>query len=130
MSVKFIKYLIFGGIGVLVDYSIFYILVDYGLYYQFANALGYLFGTMISFLFNRKLTFNVTDRATYRFILFAGVAILGYLLSATILFFLVDFFNMDAKLVKFITLPIVAIFQFTLNKNITFVIKWFDNRIM
>jgi hypothetical protein len=39
------------------------------------------------------------------------------------LFFLVDFFSMDAKFVKLITLPIVAIFQFILNKNVTFIIK-------
>jgi|APSaa5957512535_1039671.scaffolds.fasta_scaffold21134_4 putative flippase GtrA len=123
MNFKFIKYLIFGGVGVLVDYSIFYILVDYSLHYQFANASGYLFGTIVSFLFNRKLTFNVIDRVAYRFMLFVGVAAIGYLLSATILFFLVDFFSMDAKFVKLITLPIVAIFQFILNKNVTFIIK-------
>jgi len=41
-------------------------------------------------------------------------------LSALILFILIDGFEVNSMFAKFLTLPIIAIFQFIVNKNITF----------
>jgi putative flippase GtrA len=120
VKIQFLKYLFFGGIGAAVDLFMFFILVDRGVYYQIANVIGYLFGTIVSFLLNRRLTFNTTDRIFYRLSLFISVAFFGYLLSALILFILIDGFEVNSMFAKFLTLPIIAIFQFIVNKNITF----------
>jgi len=120
VKVQFIKYLTFGGIGFITDYAIFYIMIEDGINYQIANAVGYLSGTIVSFLLNRRLTFKVTDRVFSRFSLFAGVAILGYILSSFLLLVFVEYFDIYAKYSKLILLPIVAVFQFTINRNITF----------
>ena len=121
MKLQFLKYILFGGFGVVVDYFIFLLLINQGFFYQTANVGGYLSGTVVSFLLNRKLTFNILDKAFYRFIIFTGVAFLGYLLSAVLLFILVENAFLDTKSAKLLTLPIIAIFQFTINRKITFV---------
>ena len=120
MKLQFLKYIIFGGVGVVVDYFIFLLLINQGVFYQTANAGGYLSGTVVSFLLNRKLTFHILDKAFYRFIVFIGVAFLGYLLSMVLLFVFVESVSLDAKSAKLLTLPIIAIFQFTINRKITF----------
>lgn len=120
MKLQFLKYIIFGGVGVVVDYLLFLLLISQGVFYQTANAGGYLSGTVVSFLLNRELTFQVLDKAFYRFIVFTGVAFLGYLLSALLLFVFVESAFLHAKPAKLLTLPIIAVFQFTINRKITF----------
>ena len=117
---KFILYCFFGGFGVLTDLFIYYICVEAAIWYQLANVLGYLSGTIVSFFLNRKFTFKVSDQVVLRLIKFLGVALVGYIVSALLLLILIDFWTLDPKLSKIITLPIVVLIQFTLNRALTF----------
>jgi len=117
---KFILYCIFGGLGVVTDLIVYYICVEAAIWYQVANVLGYLSGTIVSFILNRKFTFKVSDQVILRLIKFLGVAIVGYIVSALMLLILIDFWSLDSKISKIITLPIVVLIQFTLNRVLTF----------
>lgn len=117
---KFIFYCLCGGTGVLVDYGIYSAALTQGIWYQGANGLGYLGGTLVSFFLNRLVTFNVLDKAIKRMGVFLLVAGLGYTTSSTILWILIDFVMVDPKIAKIITLPVVVVLQFTLNRKITF----------
>jgi len=117
---QFLLYCVCGGIGVLCDYGIFTLVLTLGGVYQAANATGYLAGTLISFVLNRKITFGIRDQIARRLAMFLGVAMVGYLTSALLLWFLVDLFLIDARYAKLLTLPVVVVLQFSLNRWLTF----------
>lgn len=117
---QFLLYCICGGIGVLSDYSVFYIAITMGGGYQASNAVGYLTGTLVSFVLNRKITFDVRDQTTRRLAMFLGVAGIGFITSALLLELLVNLLAVDARYAKILTLPVVVVLQFSLNRWITF----------
>lgn len=117
---QFLLYCICGGIGVSTDYSVYYVALKLGAWYQAANVFGYVSGTVVSFFLNRKITFSVRDKLAHRLAMFLGVAALGFSASAAMLWLLVDYASADAKLAKLCTLPVVVILQYSLNRRITF----------
>lgn len=119
-NIQFIKYAFFGGLGVFTDMASYSLLILYNINYQFANAFGYLFGTIVSFLLNRALTFNSHDKIWLRFFKFLSVAFVGFTFSAILLYVLVDIIVINAIIAKIITLLFVLVTQFTLNKKYTF----------
>jgi putative flippase GtrA len=117
---QFILYCLCGGLGVSTDYLVFFLSVTAGLWYQGANLLGYLAGTLLSFALNRVLTFGMRDRVAQRLAMFLGVAAIGFGASAALLALLVDVFSVDPRIAKLLTLPMVVVLQFTLNRKLTF----------
>ncbi|NGM86006.1 GtrA family protein [Parapusillimonas sp. SGNA-6] len=117
---QFLLYCFCGGVGVATDYFFFYVAVEFGLWYQFANVLGYLAGTVMSFFLNRKITFNVSDKTARRLTVFVGVAAIGFAASAIFLWLMVDVWSLDPRVAKILTLPLVVVIQFYLNRRWTF----------
>lgn len=117
---KFIFYAFFGGMGVLTDLSSYTLLVLISINYQVANAIGYASGTLVSFFLNRKFTFKVKDKIVKRLLSFFGVATLGYVSSAILLYISVENLNINEFVAKILTLFFVLILQYSLNKKITF----------
>ena len=117
---QFILYCLCGGTGVMTDMLVYYFASHAGMGVQAANAMGYMAGTLISFVLNRVITFGVRDSAGKRLALFFMVAGLGYLASSTLLWLLVNGLTMDKFLAKALTLPLVVALQFGLNRKITF----------
>lgn len=117
---QFFVYCMCGGLGVSTDYALYYLCLLGGVWYQYANGLGYLAGTLLSFSLNRIFTFAKRDRVLQRLGMFLTVAAIGFAASALILWLLVDLAGLDARWAKLITLPMVVVLQFGLNSRITF----------
>jgi putative flippase GtrA len=117
---QFLLYCVCGGLGVSTDYTIFFLTVAAGLPYQASNALGYLAGTLVSFALNRVFTFKMRDRVLQRLGTFVFVAAIGFSTSAILLWLLVEWAGLDARIAKLLTLPIVVVLQFLLNRRTTF----------
>lgn len=117
---QFLLYCLCGGIGVATDYFVYYVVFTFGVWYQAANLLGYLAGTLVSFFLNRKITFDVHDKLVRRLAMFLGVAAIGFSASVLMLWLLVDVMLVDARVAKLLTLPVVVALQFSLNRRITF----------
>lgn len=117
---QFLLYCLCGGLGVSTDYAVYYLSYSAGLWYQGANGLGYLAGTLLSFALNRIFTFGMRDRVLQRLGLFLGVAAVGFSASAALLWALVQFAQIDPRFAKLITLPLVVVLQFALNRRFTF----------
>ena len=113
-------YALCGGSGVVLDFAAYSLLVMGGAWYQLANIVGYALGTVLSFFLNRAITFGVMDAPVRRFMSFAGVAFIGYLISSVILWALVEQAHVNPLIAKIITLGVVLITQFTLNSVVTF----------
>ena len=104
----------------LLPLAVFWLAVTGGLWYQAANALGYLAGTLASFALNRVVTFKQRDRVGQRLAMFLAVAGLGFAASAALLWGLVDLAGLDARLAKLLTLPVVVVLQYSLNRRFSF----------
>jgi putative flippase GtrA len=117
---KFFLYCLCGGAGVLTDLIVYYTTLGFDVFYVYANALGYLIGTLVSFILNRKITFGITDKVSLRLALFLCVALAGFSISAMLLWLLVYFFYVTEQIAKLLTLPVVVVVQFFLNKWLTF----------
>lgn len=86
----------------------------------FANGLGVVCGIMTSFTLNRKYNFKVKDKAAQRFVTFFLVGMLGLGISSCLLLTLVSYLGYNELVSKLITIAVVSIIQFLLNKTITF----------
>ena len=117
---QFTLYLCCGITGVSSDFCIYLITIKLGFHYQVANFFGYSFGTLISFALNRKFTFKVLDRTVWRLKVFFLVAAVGFLASASLLWCFTAFLALDERISKVLTLPVVVLIQFYLNRKITF----------
>jgi putative flippase GtrA len=120
VSVQLFFYCLCGGIGVTTDYCIYYIVLRFGVWYQVANILSYASGTLVSFFLNRSITFQTLNKTGRRLAMFFGVAAVGYGVSAAMLSFLVGFASIEPRISKLMTLPVVVVIQFLINRRITF----------
>ncbi|MDL5366161.1 GtrA family protein [Xanthomonas sp. NCPPB 2654] len=117
---QFVLYAVCGGTGVLVDLSLYTLLVWLDFNYQAANAAGYAAGTLVSFALNRHFTFQAYDKTLQRLGLFFAAALVGYLASSALLWLLVGVLGWAPLPAKVATLFFVLILQFSLNRAITF----------
>ena len=117
---QLVLYCICGGIGVTTDYAVYYSALTFGLWYQSANVLGYISGTIGSFFLNRKITFGVHDRLASRRVMFLGAAAVCFMVSALVLCLMVDILTIDSKIAKLLTLPVVVAIQYFINNKLTF----------
>jgi len=113
-------YGIIGGFSVFLDFAVFSFLFSVLAINQFiANAIGVHVGIVISFLLNRKCNFKKEDRVVFRSLSFYCIGLIGLGISQLILW-IGTYMHDSPLLIKFISIFIVAAFQFTLNKIITF----------
>ena len=118
---QFILYCIIGASGVSLDFLVYSILLRTGnVQYQAANAVSYSSGTLLSFFLNAGFNFKVRNRLALRLLSFCLVASLGWAVSAGTLYLLVNRAGLDKYLSKLLTLIIVVVLQYNLNRLISF----------
>ena len=83
------------------------------------NIFTVCVGITISFFLNRKFTFKMKDHSARRYLRFFAVGICGLLLSELIIW-AGNTANIETIITKLTSIVIVAIFQFVLNKTISF----------
>lgn len=117
---RFIKYLSLGGLGATVDSLVFLSLDQIGVSPVVANTISTLFGIGISYGLNSKYTFNQSQYTRLTATKFLAVGLFGLIFSNITLWLMITYFDIYPFLAKVITLPAVALIQFTLNKMWTF----------
>lgn len=117
---QFFKYLIFGSLGATSDFIVFNFLISFGISLLIANSVGVLSGVTLSYFLNSKYNFDYTGLRSSSFRKFLTVAFLGYLLSIAILSISFWLFSITPSLSKGLSIPFVALFQFTLNRKWSF----------
>lgn len=120
--IKFRELILYGLIGGLcagLDFAI-YTLLGLWIPYLWANIISVHCGIFCSFFLNRQYNFKVKDKAAQRFTIFYLVGLGGLSLSELIIFVFGTKLGWDYLIVKLMTVIVVALFQFTLNKLITF----------
>lgn len=118
---QFVTYMTIGLFSAGVDYLIYSVLVDVvGIRYLVANIFSVHCGILSSFILNRQFNFKVKDYPLVRFVSFYLVGLLGLAISSGLLIALVEISQLDKSAAKIVAIVVVAVFQFILNKTITF----------
>ncbi|GAB3701360.1 GtrA family protein [Saccharopolyspora tripterygii] len=121
ISRELLLYTVIGGSGVLLDYLLFLVLFNYfGMHHQLANVLSTTAGITNNFVLNSLFNFRKTDRIVVRFLRFYAVGIAGIVLTFLLLAVFSTWIGIDANLVKLASLPVVLLFQYTINKRWSF----------
>lgn len=114
-------YGIIGGFCAALDFGVYTLLCHFEvLPYLWANLISTHVGIFTSFLLNRSYNFKVKDKTLQRFLSFYTVGLTGLGLSSIMLWLMVDKMQWNELVCKLITIVVVALFQFILNKYITF----------
>ncbi len=116
---QLILYALCGLTGVLVDFLIFITLQTLKIPTLLVNTISVTSGIFTSFLLNRRITFKRFDAIFLRIFSFFTVGILGLMLSNALILIFLNLFS-NSTVAKILTLPFVLLFQFTLNRTITF----------
>ena len=118
---NFILYCLIGCSGCLIDFLLFILFTKYlNVHYMLANMLSVSFGIINNFFLNYYLNFKIKDNITLRMLSFYGVGIIGLLCSNGLLFLLVQQIGLLQVIAKLVTIFIVTLIQFGLNKTISF----------
>ncbi|MCL1955704.1 MAG: GtrA family protein [Fibromonadales bacterium] len=117
---QLISYGLIGLFCASLDASIFYLLRKNALNLYFANFISVNIAIFTSFWLNRHFTFKVKNLILKRTIKFFCVDYCGLGLSMLIMFIGTTQFGQKDIYVKIISIFFVAIFQFTMNKFVTF----------
>lgn len=116
-----IKYCLIGCSGASIDFLVYTLLVTHSnIHYQYINIFSTSLGIINNYFLNSFFNFKVKDHSLLRLLSFYMVGSLGIAMTAGILFVLIELLNFNSILSKIITIFIVTIFQFLLNKFITF----------
>lgn len=119
---EFILYGIIGGFSASIDFIVYtlILLAWPQVNVIVANAIGVVCGIATSFVLNRQYNFKVKDRTVRRFMIFFTVGIVGLIISSVMIYYTVDCLGWNKLLAKLMTIFIVSLIQFLLNKTITF----------
>lgn len=116
-----ILYGMIGGFCAALDFGVYSLLCLWGIMpYLWANVISIHVGIFTSFVLNRSLNFKVKDKAAIRFLSFYAVGLVGLGISELMLYILVSVGSWNEMVCKLITIVVVALVQFFLNKYITF----------
>ena len=120
-SRNLILYGIIGCCSSGLDFLIYTLLVSvFGWYYIVSNSLSVIAGITTSFTLNRNYNFKVRDKTKQRFSIFLTVGLCGMMVSNLILWCCIDKMEMNKIVSKLLSIGIVVLFQFLINKYITF----------
>jgi putative flippase GtrA len=118
---EFLLYAAIGVTGVLLDLAAFLVLYNVlGITEFVATFLSTTLGIANNFLLNVRFNFRTRDRLLQRFLRFYAVGAAGILLTIGMFALFSGVAGIDPNVVKVVSLPVVLVFQFVLNKKWTF----------
>ena len=91
-----------------------------GIVSTLATTYSVALATIYAFLLNAHFNFKQTDRFWLRFLSYSFVSGIGLVISALMLWLLNVKMGFDGNLIKIVSLPVVFVVQYLLNKKVTF----------
>lgn len=117
---NFILYGLIGSSCAGLDFVVYTILCYFGCNHLISNIISTHCGIFCSFILNSYVNFKVSDKLLRRFLSFYAIGLLGLVLSEGMLYLMVNVGDMNKIVAKLITVFVVALVQFFLNKFVTF----------
>jgi len=122
------QFIIFGIVGVsntIVDFVVFWVLIQLSLHYIIANIVAYGVGMLNSYFWNNKITFKssrqqsdiIVARRIMRFIAWNGLMLL---VSSVLIYAVIELLHWHALISKSVVIVVVLMFQFLGSKKWVF----------
>jgi putative flippase GtrA len=114
---QFIKFSVVGIFNTLISLGIYYLLISIGINYLLANGVGFIAGIINSYYWNNRYVFQKEENNNLKPFIKSFVSYsLTFLLSSSLLYFMVHFLFISTKIAPIITLFITVPVNFVLNK--------------
>jgi putative flippase GtrA len=116
-----IKYFFIGISAAGIDVSIYIVLFNiFDLPALISTSISIAVATVYAFTLNKVYNFQVKGNTFLRLLSYSLVSGVGLLISLTLLYIFTEVKGYDGNLIKIISLPIIFVVQYVLNKKITF----------
>lgn len=117
MVKRYIIFIIGGGIGALINLAITYIMTEFfGLWYVFGYVLGGAANIVFNFIYHRRITFSVMDKAQSRFLKFIAVNIIIGIGSVGFIYLLTERLKLWYIMSGIIAITCMSMINFLINK--------------
>lgn len=119
---KFIKFCVVGGSGVIVDFSVTYLLKEKARINKYiANSLGFICAATSNYILNRIWTFASTDpHITTQYFKFLGISVIGLIINNSIIYLLNDKLKINFYFSKLCAIGAVTVWNFLMNYYFNF----------
>jgi putative flippase GtrA len=119
--IKVAKFGIAGLIGLVIDFSITYILKEHFLFNKYvSNSVGFVVAATCNFILNKWWTFKSSNKFHKEYIIFLSIAVAGLLINSTILYLFHAQLQLNFYLAKLIAIIIVFVWNFIMNSRFNF----------
>lgn len=119
-----IQYFCIGVSAAAIDVIVFWFLYNiFDVSATLSTAVSISIATVWGFWLNAMFNFKVSDKIFRRLASYSLVSFIGMVLSMILLFVFVDELSFDGNLIKVLSLPLIFVVQYTLNKTFTFNMK-------
>jgi len=116
---KFIKFCLIGVTNVAISYTIYYILLTFGINYLIANAIAYIMGILNGYIWSSKYVFK-KNKSLNNMMKFFTVYISSLFINLGIMYICVDTYNMHKLIAPIFAIGVGTIYNYTLNEIWTF----------
>jgi putative flippase GtrA len=119
-ALELVKFNIVGIINTAITYGLYSLLVFLGVMDLVALCIEYPIGIFISFYLNKNVTFRFKQATLYTFMKMVTVYIPSLAINFALLWFFTTYAGLNSYLAQFISLAIVTIASFFLQKHYVF----------
>ena len=110
-----------GAVATALDYAVFFVALQFlGLDPVPAALMGYAAGGVLSYLLNRAHVFESARAHRDAIIRFAGVMVIGFLITGYSMRVLTEGFDLAPLLARILTYGVVLVFNFVAHRFFTF----------
>ena len=118
---QFYRYLLVGGSSFLLEYGLFYILLElHNVNYLIANSIVYSTVSAINFALNRLWTFRSTNNLSLQISLYLSLLMFNFIASNVLLYILTGQLLIPPLWSKFCVMVMVVLWNFVLYKKVIY----------
>ena len=118
--IQLVKYVLIGGLGLVVDFGVYTILTHFKMNVEIANIISSTCGIINNFFWNSYTNFKVHDRLLLGFLSYFLVCGIMTIFTTVSLFIFVTQLGYPHLIVKAVATFVATLIQFIINKIITF----------
>lgn len=124
LAASFLRYLVAGGLGFVVDYSALFLLYRcIGLHYLMSAGVAFVAGLVFVYVSSNMWVFStrkMQDKQWLEFVVFALIGLVGLALTVSLMWVFVEFCAFNPLVSKLVTTGIVLIWNFSARKLILY----------
>ncbi len=121
---SFVRYLVAGGAGFLIDYGIFATCHEvFGWHHLLSATIGFICGLVFVYVVSNKWVFTnrkMQHQQVVEFIVFSVIGVIGLLLTVLFMWIFTDVCSIHALISKLLTTALVLVWNFGARKYILY----------